>query len=75
MLASDLQKKDIINLKTGTKIGKIIDIDISESGTITNFIIGNIHYLKRFNQTETKISYQDIKTIGSDVILIDSNSI
>ena len=32
MLMSDLQRKDIINTKDGTKLGKIVDIDVTSDG-------------------------------------------
>lgn len=72
MLMSDLQHKDIINMTTGTRIGKIIDIDVNKDGIINNLIVGELKMMKRFNNSsETKISFNQIKTIGSDVILVD----
>lgn len=72
MLMSDLQRKDIINMKTGTRIGKIIDIDVNEDGLINSLIVGELKMMKRFNNSsETRISFKQIKTIGSDVILVD----
>ncbi len=72
MLMSDLQRKDIINMTTGTRIGKIIDIDVNEDGLINNLIVGELKMMKRFNNSsETRISFKQIKTIGSDVILVD----
>lgn len=69
---SDLQRKDIINMTTGTRIGKIIDIDVNEDGLINNLIVGELKMMKRFNNSsETRISFKQIKTIGSDVILVD----
>ncbi len=72
MLISDLQRKDIINMTTGTRIGKIIDIDVNEDGLINSLIVGELKMMKRFNNSsETRISFKQIKTIGSDVILVD----
>ncbi len=72
MLMSDLQRKDIINMTTGTRIGKIIDIDVNEDGLINSLIVGELKMMKRFNNSsETRISFKQIKTIGSDVILVD----
>lgn len=72
MLMSDLQRKDIINMTTGSRIGKIIDIDVNEDGLINNLIVGELKMMKRFNNSsETRISFKQIKTIGSDVILVD----
>lgn len=72
MLMSDLQRKDIINITTGSRIGKIIDIDVNEDGLINSLIVGELKMMKRFNNSsETRISFKQIKTIGSDVILVD----
>ena len=72
MLMSDLQRKDIIYMTTGSRIGKIIDIDVNEDGLINSLIVGELKMMKRFNNSsETRISFKQIKTIGSDVILVD----
>ena len=72
MLMSDLQRKDIINMTTGSRIGKIIDIDVNEDGLINSLIVGELKMMKRFNNSsETRISSKQIKTIGSDVIPVD----
>lgn len=72
MLMSDLQRKDIINMTNGTRIGKIIDIDVNKDGLINSLIVGELKMMKRFNNSsETRISFKQIKTIGSDVILVD----
>ena len=72
MLMSDLQRKDIINMTTGSRIGKIIDIDVNEDGLINTLIVGELKMMKRFNNSsENRISFKQIKTIGSDVILVD----
>ena len=72
MLMSDLQRKDIINMTTGSRIGKIIDIDVNQDGLINSLIVGELKMMKRFNNSsETRISFKQIKTIGSDVILVD----
>ena len=72
MLMSDLQRKDIINMTTGSRIGKIIDIDVNEDGLINSLIVVELKMIKRFNNSsETRISFKQIKTIGSDVILVD----
>lgn len=72
MLMSDLQRKDIINMTTGSRIGKIIDIDVNEDGLINSLIVGELKMMKRFNNSsESRISFKQIKTIGSDVILVD----
>lgn len=71
MLVSDMQNKDIINQNTGANIGKIIDIDITEQGTINYFIVGSLKMIKKFTTSEYKVKYSNIIKIGSDVILVD----
>jgi YlmC/YmxH family sporulation protein len=74
MLMSDLQHKDIINTADGAKIGKIIDIEVNNEGLINYLIVGKIKIMKRFNQQgEVKITFKQIKRIGTDVILVELN--
>ena len=72
MRLSDLQDKDIINLIDGRKIGKIIDAVIDDNGNILTLVIQKT---KLFNilpgSSEIEVKWEQIKTIGSDVILID----
>lgn len=71
MLMSDLQNKDIINVTTGSRIGRIIDINVDNSGVINYLIVGETKVMKRFGAGEIKIYFKQIKTIGSDVILVE----
>ncbi len=74
MKMSDLERKDVVNITDGKIIGKIIDIIInSESGAIENFIIEKSRYLRNMFSTDNIINlkYEEIKKIGSDVILVD----
>ena len=73
MLMSDLQQKDIINTLNGSRLGKIIDIEVSNDGVITNLIIGEVKMMRRFNNGEYKVSFKQIKRIGTDVILVELN--
>lgn len=47
MLMSDLQKKDIINTKSGVKLGRIVDIDVNNEGIINYLIVEPIKVLRR----------------------------
>lgn len=76
MRLSDLQNKDVIDIKTGERIGNVIDIDISyETGKILKMIIydnrGFIKMLRK--EEELSISWEQIKNIGTDVILVSRN--
>ncbi len=73
MYLSELQNKDIISLKDGRKLGRIIDAEINPQGQIIFLIIETRRSFKKFfsHQEENKISYDDISKIGEDVILIN----
>ena len=73
MLMSDMQHKDIVNIINGEKLGKIIDIEINNEGLINYLIIGEMKMIKRFNNNETRVSFKQIKRIGTDVILVEIN--
>ncbi|MEG0798936.1 MAG: YlmC/YmxH family sporulation protein [Bacilli bacterium] len=74
MQLSDIQKKDIINIKDGSKIGKIIDVEINViDGKIFKFVIERSKFLKGIFNSENIVSidFSHIKKIGEDVILVD----
>ena len=73
MRISDLQLKDIVNINDGKKIGRIIDVEINGDGLITYFVVEEKRGLSNFlvKETETTITFNQIKKIGSDVILVD----
>jgi len=72
MYLSDLQNKDIVCLKDGKKLGKIIDAEITPTGEILYLIIEERKTFPKFmvNTSESKISFKEIETIGEDVILV-----
>lgn len=74
MRMSELQRKDIVDINDGRIVGRIIDADIdSESGALLNLVIErNKSFRKIFTQeNDLTIKYNQIKKLGSDVILID----
>lgn len=71
MLMSDMQNKDIINQTTGANLGKIIDLDVNENGTINYLIVGSLKMIKKISSSEYKVNYSSIKKIGTDVILVE----
>ena len=76
MHLSDLQNKDIVNIKDGKKIGNIVDVTIDNNGYMISFIIQkskfNINIFKGNNEEEIK--WNQIKKIGEYVILVDTNN-
>ncbi len=73
MYLSELQNKDIVNIKDGKKIGNIVDVSIDNNGTISGLIIQKIKFNLFRNQSDEEIKWNQIKKIGEDVILIDTN--
>lgn len=72
MNLSDLQRKDIVNLADGKRLGRIIDAEVTETGAIANFVVLEKkfwHFFKSAN--EVNITFSQIKKIGSDVILVE----
>ncbi len=74
MRLSDLQNKDVVDVKTGQKVGNVIDAEITSDGNIVKLLIYDKKgFLSIVKSDETSISWDQIKKIGSDVILIDRN--
>lgn len=74
MKLSELQKKDIINIKDGKKVGRIIDVEFDPSnGYMIKFVIERANFVRNlFSNTEDiSIKFTQIKKLGEDVILID----
>ena len=74
MKLSELEKKDIINIKDGKKIGRIVDVEFDISnGYMIKFIIESSNIIKSlFSSNEMlSIKFSQIKKLGEDVILID----
>lgn len=75
MKISDLQDKNIINIKNGKNIGKISDLEIDEKGVIINFYVLPKRFFFNFltSNKENIFTINDIKKIGEDVILVELN--
>lgn len=72
MRLSELQHKDVVNIKEGTKIGNIIDVEIDEDGKLNGLIVEKSKFLiSRFTtKNEVSIKWEQIEKIGEDVILV-----
>lgn len=74
MKLSELEKKDIINLSDGKKIGKIVDVEFdTTNGHLIKFVIEPTNMFKNIfsSNDEITIRFSQIKKLGEDVILID----
>ena len=73
MFLSDLQTKDLISIKDGRRIGRIIDAEINNEGQLIYLIIEekkNFHKMIT-SSSDTKVEFSKITKIGADVILVD----
>lgn len=72
MLLSDLQTKDIINVKDGNNLGRIIDAKIDNTGKIIYFVSEPKKLMRRVTRGgDISFNFEKIKKIGEDVILVD----
>lgn len=73
MHLSDLQSKDIINIKDGKKVGNIIDVILDSSGNLDALVVQKNKILSSIfpSKDEFKVKWSQIKKIGEDVILVD----
>lgn len=72
MRLADLQMKDIINIKDGRRLGRIIDAEIDNKGQIINIIIEPKKIFRSFKtNNEENITFNQIVKIGEDVILVE----
>lgn len=74
MRLSELQDKDVINIKDGKKIGNIIDVKIDSNGNTTGILVERYNFLvSLFNNNVVEINWHDIEKIGKDVIIVNIN--
>lgn len=71
MRLSEIQHKNVVDIKSGKIIGNIIDINIEyDKGSVESiFLEENKGFFK--GSDEYEISYRQIISIGEDVILVD----
>ncbi len=74
MTFGDLKQKDVINLQNGQLLGRVSDLDLSDSGgQVTALIIpGGFSFagMLRGERCSLVIPWQQIQRIGEDVILV-----
>lgn len=70
----DLQKKEVINILDGKRLGFLYDVEIDlQTGKIGSVIVpGRYRFFGLFGRGEEHIiSYEDIKKVGDDIILVE----
>lgn len=71
---NDIRNKEVINIKTGVRLGFPSDIEFdTENGKILSLIVpGNYRIMGLFGkESDIVIKWESIKTIGDDLIIID----
>ncbi len=72
MRLADLQRKDVVSLKDGRRLGRIIDVEIDGLGNIEYLVIEPKRFFRFFTSTEeTTVTFKQINKIGEDVILVE----
>lgn len=75
---SDLRSLEVINIEDGRRLGTIrdIDLDIPEGKVKAIVLPGSLRFLGLFGRRDDLVvSWQRIKKIGVDVILVDLEGI
>ena len=73
MHLSELQLKEIINISNGKRVGMIVDVIVSSSGTIEKLILEEKRG-RKFTKEECTIYWNQIIKIGDDIILVDTRN-
>lgn len=71
---SELKQRDVININDGRRLGTVYDVEIDmEKGKIDALVIpGTGRILGLFSrESDIIVSWESIKKIGVDVILVD----
>lgn len=74
---TELCEKEIINLRDGSKLGNVSDVEIeSTTGNLTAIIVSPKQKLFGFSNKgdEIRINLNQIQVIGDDTILVDVDS-
>lgn len=71
--ALTFKQKEVINIRDGRRLGFVQDVEADfENGAITAIIIqGNGKLFNMGNKNDVVISWEQIKRIGEDTILVD----
>ncbi|MBE7018813.1 MAG: YlmC/YmxH family sporulation protein [Ruminococcaceae bacterium] len=70
----ELQKKEVINLSNGKRLGFVYDAEIDlQTGTLKSLIVPCRNSIFRFffKYEELIIDFETIKKIGDDIILVE----
>lgn len=74
MKLSEIESKDVVNVINGSKLGKVIDLEVNiESGKIEKLIVANqLRFSSFFNSNNNVvILFEDIIKVGKEVIIVN----
>ena len=74
---SELKQREVINVNDGKRLGIVYDVEIDmEKGTVDALVIPGTGKLMGIftRESDVVVSWENIKKIGIDVILIDGGS-
>lgn len=72
MYLSELQNKDIISVKNGINLGRIVDVEVNSEGKIISFVAEERKFFRKvLKNSEITFTFSDIAKIGTDVILVN----
>jgi len=73
MRLSELQQKEIVNIKDGKRVGVIIDVIVGDDGSIKNLVLEEKRG-RKFTREEYSVLWSQIIKIGDDIILVDTRN-
>lgn len=75
---ADMRHKEVINVKDGTRIGLVCDVEIDTvtARVLSLVIYGRLRFFGLFGrEDDITIKWQDIEVIGDETILVCYNDI
>ena len=64
---SDMQSKDIINTRTGARLGRIVDINVNSDGTINYLVVSSTKMMRKTG--DYKITFKDIAKFSTMIFI------
>jgi len=70
---AELRSKDVINKKTGARLGCVVDaqIDTCTGCVVALVIMGRSKSMGFFAREECLVRWEDVEVIGDDIILVN----
>lgn len=73
MRLTDLQSKDIIDIATGSFVGRIVDIVLDDKGVLDSLVVEKRRFFFSLfsSKNEIIVKWNQIQKVGEDVIIIN----